>query len=93
MFKMVFMCNPPTEEEEMVTIKTTKEIELDKFEFIIDREGDELVRSHHKAEIYESFRWALVEEQKIIFDNKTQSFPIKFTYKEWIKFRKQLFGE
>ena len=38
-------------------------------------------------------KWALVEEQKEIFDNKTQSFPIKFTYKEWIKFRKQLFGE
>jgi len=78
----------------MVTIKTTKQIELDKFEFIIDREGDELVRSHHKAEIYESFRWALVEEQKIIFDKfwldnceLTPKFSISLK-----ELRKQLFG-
>jgi len=71
---MVFMCNPPTEEEEMVMIKTQKEIEMDKYEYVYCNGSKGLTTDYDKKEEYENQKWGLVKEQK----------------KEFIKFSERL---
>jgi len=100
---MVFMCNPPTEEEEMVMIKTQKEIEMDKYEYVYCNGSKGLTTDYDKKEEYENQKWGLVKEQLKGYEELRSDLEILLINIPHYKFRKvinilnkkqkQLFGE